>query len=147
MALSISNKKTSVFGNKRISKFDVAFGASYPTGGEALSLSTIGLNEVDIVMISQKSGYVLEYDYTNNKVLAYRSPSHSHDLVFKANAAANAVTMAANSLRNASAGDLTVAGGGADGGISNSAQLALAEVANATDLSALTGVRVLAIGV
>ena len=146
MALSISNKKTSVFGNKRISKFDVAFGASYPTGEEALSLSTIGLNEVDIVMISQKSGYVLEYDYTNNKVLAYRSAAHAHDLVFKANAAANAVTMAANSLHNSSADDLTVITG-ADGGISNSAQLALAEVTNGIDLSALTGVRVLAIGV
>ncbi len=44
---------------------------------------------------------------------------HAHDLVFQANPAANAVTMAANSLRNASAGALTVVGAGADGGIMN----------------------------
>ena len=92
--------------------------------------------------------------------------THSHDLIFKANAAANAVTMAANSLRNATAGDLTVTGGGADGGIAaitggtpagtNNAPAftgtavgaaALVEVANTTDLSALTGVKFMAIGV
>ena len=44
---------------------------------------------------------------------------HAHDLVFEANPAANAVTMAADSLRNASAGALTVTGGGADGGVQN----------------------------
>ncbi len=147
MALAITNQKTSVFGDKRTSKFDVAFDSSYPTGGESLSLSLIGLMEVDIVLISQKSGYVMEYDYTNSKILVYRMPAHAHDLVFKANAAANAVTMAANSLRNVSAGDLTVAGGGADGGIAAQAAGALAEVSNTTDLSALTGVRILAIGV
>jgi len=46
---------------------------------------------------------------------------HAHDLVFNANAAANAVTMAANSLRNATAGALTVTGGGADGGVQDQA--------------------------
>lgn len=185
MALTISNHKTSVFGNKRTSTFDVAFDSSYPTGGEPLSLSNLGLSEVDIVLISQKSGYMLEYDYTNKKVLAYRSAgftpagtvaapvftgsalaTHAHDLVFKANAAANAVTMAADSLRNATAGDLTVTGGGADGGIAaitggtpagtNNAPAftgtavsaaALVQVADTTDLSGLTGVRFLAIGV
>lgn len=151
MGLTISNQKTSVFGNKRTSTFDVAFDSSYPTGGESLSLGTLGLSEVDIVLISQKSGYVLEYDYTNNKVLAYRSAAftHAHSLIFKANAAANAVTMAANSLHNATAGDLTVVGGGADGGIASytGAAATLTEVADTTDLSALTGVRFMAIGV
>lgn len=150
MALTITNQKTSVFGNKRTATFDVAFDSSYPTGGESLSLSLIGLNEANIVLISQKSGYVFEYNYTNNKVLVYRSAAntHAHDLVFKANAAANAVTMATNSLHNATVGDLTVAGGGADGGIANITVAAapLAEVTNATDLSTLTGVRFLAIG-
>ncbi len=51
-------------------------------------------------------------------------PVHAHDLVFAANPAANAVTMAANSLRNATAGALTVVGAGADGGIQNHAVLA-----------------------
>lgn len=49
--------------------------------------------------------------------------AHAHNMIYKANPAANAVTMAANSLHNATAGDITVAGAGADGGIQNNAAL------------------------
>lgn len=154
MALAITNQKSSVFGNKRTSTFDVAFDSSYPTGGEALSLGTLGLSEVDIVLISQKSGYILEYDYTNNKVLAYRSAGFTP----AGSVAAPTITTITNAApvaigTNAGALTQTTGATGITGvqapaftGIAVAAA-ALIEVANTTDLSALTGVRFLAIGV
>ncbi len=150
--------------------FLVTFDASYPTGGEEVDLSGYMKQVLDMkVQATEDSpGYVFDVDDANfatakPKIEAYWSAenthsvtqpddhaAHAHDLVYKANPAANAVTMAANSLHNASAGDLTVAGGGADGGIQNMAAMkhanaavakhnaaALAEVTNATDLSAV----------
>ena len=58
-------------------------------------------------------------NHTPANIVAALDPHavHAHDLVFEANPAANAVTMAADSLRNATAGALTVTGGGVDGGV------------------------------
>ena len=192
MALAISNSKTSVFGNKRISNFDVAFDSSYPTGGEPLSLSNLGLSEVDIVLISQKSGYMLEYDYTNKKVLAYRSAgftpagsvaapvftgdalaTHTHKQQIATGATAAADSTSGALAKNAAGtetvvrlmgtaisttyelGESEAKTAGTPAGTNNApaftgtavAAAALIEVANTTDLSALTGVRILAIGV
>lgn len=50
--------------------------------------------------------------------------AHAHDLIYAGGPAANAVTMAADSLANATANPLTVAGGSAvTGGVQNSAAL------------------------
>lgn len=51
----------------------IAFDDSYPTGGEALTLSKLPLKRVSNVLIETNSGYVFQYDYTNNKIIAYRS--------------------------------------------------------------------------
>lgn len=146
MALTVTIKSTDVFGNKRVHIVEIGFDDSYPTGGEPLTARSLGMSAVDFALFEPSAGYTFEYDHTNEKIKAYRSASHAHDLVFKANAAANAVTMAANSLRNATGGDLTVVGGGADGGIAVIAQAALAEVTAAVDLLALTNVRGLIVG-
>lgn len=56
----------------------LAFDSSYPTGGESLSLGSLPLRTVSNVIIEPSAGYVFTYDYTNNKILAYRaSPAGS----------------------------------------------------------------------
>ena len=105
MALTVTIQKRSTFGNKRVRTVDIAFDSSYPTNGEALTASDLGLSVVDLVIPSPKSGYVFEYDYANSKIKAYYA-------------------------------DYDAASDGA-----------LIEVANATDLSGVTGVRLLAMGV
>lgn len=47
------------------------FDSSYPTGGEATTGISDLFAEVLYVNLSPKSGYTFEYDYTNNKILAY----------------------------------------------------------------------------
>lgn len=48
----------------------IAFDTSYPTGGEAMDLSDV-LKEIRAVFIEMKGGNDFEYDYDNDKVLAY----------------------------------------------------------------------------
>ena len=71
MALSYDLKVQSIFGNKHVVIFDVDFGSSYPTGGEELPKSSIGLRNIDLLMASPTAGYVFEYDYSNSKLKAY----------------------------------------------------------------------------
>lgn len=76
---------------------------SYPTGGEAVTSIADKFSEVLGVFIAPKAGYVFEYDYINEKVIAYWV-------------------------------DTTVDGA------------AMAQVANTTDLSAVTDIRFFAWG-
>jgi len=71
MSLTITNKEFSVFGTKRVAFCDVAFDSSYPTGGESLTPSDVGLSAATHVQILGKNGYTFEYDYTNEKVKAF----------------------------------------------------------------------------
>lgn len=66
---------TGVEGACNTRRFTIDFDSSYPSGGEALTLAQMGLASVTDsgVDIRPKSGYSFEYDYTNNKVLAYQS--------------------------------------------------------------------------
>ena len=121
-------------GLMRESLYKVAFGdgaKTVPTNGVPLPvLGQFGLKRVDFHQLAPVTinGYHYRYDEVNHSIRIFESAAHAHDLVFKANAAANAVTMAANSLHNASAGDLTIAGGGNDGGIMAVAARPLTEV-------------------
>jgi hypothetical protein len=78
-------------------------------------------------------GYVVDAVTVANNVITFRIRSahdaHSHAILFNANPAAQAVTMAADSLRNASAGALTVKADSADGGI-NPATASITTIAN-----------------
>lgn len=106
MALALDNftKVMGGLGNQNIVICDIDFDASYPTGGESISTpaTILGMDTVHFAIISPSGGYVFTYDYTNNKILAYRS-----------------------------------AGSGA----------AMAQVPNTTDISAITNVRAMFIGV
>ena len=132
--VTLTKIKKQRVGLMRESLYKVAFGdgaKTVPTNGVPLPvLGQFGLKRVDFHQLAPVTinGYQYRYDEVNHSIRIFESAVHTHYLVFKANAAANAVTMAANSLHNASAGDLTIAGGGDDGGIMTVAGKPLAEV-------------------
>lgn len=73
MALTVSNKEYTVFGNKSVVVADVAFDSSYPYGGESLAIGVdLGLHTVDLALIEPKNGYSFAYDRANNKIQAFR---------------------------------------------------------------------------
>lgn len=50
----------------------VDFDASYPTGGEALTVAELGFSvKPDVVLVFPRLGHVFEYDMANEKLLAY----------------------------------------------------------------------------
>jgi hypothetical protein len=136
--------------------------ASYPAGGYSLELP---FSEVFMVKPENKNGYIFEYDYTNKKVkVKYPTKSQVSDLALADHAAqAHAVTDTLAIAVGATSVTSTAANGDIiDGSIAVADHAALAhsftgthgtvdagpaeEVAEATDLSALTDVRFLAFG-
>ena len=108
MALTTIDNFTRIMGgagNKNIVVCDIDFTNPYPTGGESLTPALVGMQQFDLVLASPDTGYIFEFDYTNNLILAYY---FDNDAV-------------------------------ADG--------AAIQVANGTDLSGVTNVRVLIVGV
>lgn len=76
MAFTISAPKAPSW-TSRPSLIEITFDNSYATGGEALTPADFGLGEVDAVFFENKGGYVFEYDYANEKVIAYESGTAS----------------------------------------------------------------------
>lgn len=66
---SVTGRKESL-GSKRFEIVDLAFDASYPTGGEALTAATLGFATIDFVLVEPAAGYSFEYDHANSKVIA-----------------------------------------------------------------------------
>ena len=58
-------------GNAYAITADITFDSSYPTGGEALAATTLGLNGIDIMLCETASGYMFQYDYANSKLKAF----------------------------------------------------------------------------
>ena len=56
------------FGPKTVIRGTIAFDNSYPTNGEALLLSQIGLSTIDQMQVFPYKGYVPQWDGTNKKV-------------------------------------------------------------------------------
>ncbi len=156
MALTVSISETTVVGNKRMTRGTLAFDASYPTGGESLVARDVGLGAIDHIEVDPKSGYTFQYDYTNSKLLAYVPPAqtHAHDLkAIGGQAAAGTAALAyyaTDILGKEAATNVTFAkaDSATKGGVLSETLAAAAqtEVANATDLSAVTGVRFNAFG-
>lgn len=92
MALTISNLTYDVWGRKRAAIFDMAFDSSYAFGGEALTPDTVGLSDVEQVIVSGKAGYGFEYDVTNQKIKAF---TNAPAIVYeeKHTAVANLITL------------------------------------------------------
>ena len=74
MALTISNPSnardtTGVPGDMKYVIKTITFDSSYPTGGEAIASTEVGLESIALVLISpDHNGYVAQFDYTNSKI-------------------------------------------------------------------------------
>lgn len=123
------NRQSSLEDSRRMNQFTLAFGdgaKTYPAGGIPILAASLGCpNSLDAfqVMGSGTTGYSFSYDFTNSKLIMIQAPaqSHSHTLSLK-NAAvadgAGARVNAGTNLLGANTGsDISVAGGGANGGI------------------------------
>lgn len=145
MAASVTIKGRRKVGTAFLVVADVQMDNVYPTGGEAVPAGQFGLSVLDFVLPSPSGGYLAEYDHANQKLKAFNPmPQHSHDLLLTGGqAAGDAVQQLAGVLGKTAAGNVTAAGGASN--IQNRAASAAAEVANGTDLSAVT-FRVVAIG-
>ena len=49
-------------GNRKFVTADVTFDSSYATGGEGISLSSLGLTRLDFMWVSGDDGYVPQWD-------------------------------------------------------------------------------------
>lgn len=121
MALTLSQKHNLVVGNKRLTVTNVTFDSSYPTGGEPVTAADFGLSVLDLVLIQPPSGFLVEFDSTNSKLVVRNSTAgHTHTENTAATYTQNAATNASSAV-------------------------AASEVANATSLATLTAV-VMALG-
>lgn len=72
MALTVSVNRTDTVG--RYTKYKtgtITFDSSYPTDGEALSASAVGLSsKIEFIQVSSAAGLVFEYDYSAGKLKA-----------------------------------------------------------------------------
>ena len=147
MALGITIKGHNIVGNIRQTIATIDFDSDYPTGGESLTARNLALGTVDNLQVFPKNGYMFEYDYINSKLkachpraaitntLAVSTPVLAHA------SGGTAVTSSAATVPNHTAAACTITGAaGIAAGVGT-------EVPNTTDLSALTNVRIVAMGV
>lgn len=125
---------------------DIQMDNAYPTGGEAVEAARFGLAVLDFVLPSPAGGYLAEFDHTNNKLRAFNpraaiastlgvtTPALAHA------AGATAVTSTAATMPDHAAGAACIVTG-----VAGVAAGPGEEVANGTDLSAVT-FRAIAIG-
>jgi hypothetical protein len=79
MALAITvpgnaSDMTGVPGNNKYVIKTCTFDSSYATGGEALTATTLGLESLHFMALSmEKSGYVAQYDYSDEKIVLYEA--------------------------------------------------------------------------
>jgi len=124
----------------------IDFDSSYPTGGELLTGISNKFMRLLRVTFDQKSGYLFEFDKANNKVKVLHptrqiTPSgsntsesaHTHTENTAATYTQNATTGAGSAHNHTFTGATVAANVGT-------------EVPNATDLSGLTGVSFIAVG-
>jgi hypothetical protein len=77
MGLTLTNLNRNVTGNRRNSTVTAQFDDSYPTGGESLTPTQLGMHKIESVQISidpaggDSVSYAFGWDATNEKVLAY----------------------------------------------------------------------------
>lgn len=136
MALGITVERSTVVGNIRYVAGTFDFDSSYPTGGEAVDLGTLGLEKVEAMVVTGKSGVIFEYNYTDNKVVAV-FPTGGAGTPGSALATPDGV--AASGSSSATAVDATTPTVVLNPGVGK-------EVANTQNLSTLTGVKFVAFG-
>lgn len=139
MALTVAVTEVFTNGNKRAVRGTIAFDTSYPTGGEALTALNVGMAIIDEINFTPNGGFHFEYDYTNALVLAF-----VQGFVTGATAVGD-TTVGALVLDTADAESVWRA---MDTPVSTTVDIGpMLQVPDTTDLSAVTGVRFIAVGV
>lgn len=120
--------------DRHLNNLQLAFGdgaLTYPAGGIPVDIRKLGCpNIVESLTVYDKgtSGYAWTYDATNKKLVAIQNAAHTHNLLLKnaavADGATTRVNAGANLLGANTGSDITVTGGGANGGVVLSAALA-----------------------
>lgn len=98
MALTTTIVEQTVFGNHRVVIADLTFDSSYPTNGEAVSLAALGLTSIQHATLTNKSGYIAEYDYAADKIIV-RYPTASGTAPLVASQVANATDLSSLTVR------------------------------------------------
>ena len=138
MALTVAITKRQSIGAEWEVSADVTWDSSYATGGLGLTGTTLGLTATPrSVHGNPKSGYVFEYDYSNQKLKAFVS-GHDMKAIGGLTSSEALFLDASQSFGKQAATDRTVVGSTAatTGGVLASA---LVEVASGTDLSSTPG--------
>lgn len=134
MALTITIDREERMGRRFYRSGTIAFDSSYPTGGEPLTPSDLRIRTIDILLAAPAGGLMFEYDNANQKLKAIYPTGGSAAPAALADPAITVPTGATAVTSTAAQPDLTETAG-----LSK-------EVANATDLSTITGVRFVALG-
>ena len=71
MALTFVDDARSVIRNKRMVVASVTFDSSYPTGGEPLTASDLGLNTIDYLSATTDGSNAVTWDKANNKLKVF----------------------------------------------------------------------------
>lgn len=143
---------------RKIVQATLAFGdgaKTYAAGGIPLSIGKLGCPTViDSFAFDDAGigGYVPQYDKVNKKLVLLQAPAqtHVHDILLKnaavADGATTRVNAGANLLGANTGGDLTVTGGGANGGVVSKTLAAAALVEPSSVAIAAQTIKVTVIG-
>jgi len=70
-------------GNRKMTTATVTFDSSYATGGEAITVTDLGLVRLDYLVVDAGAGYLAQWDgsLTSPKILLYRQTAATGALV------------------------------------------------------------------
>ena len=92
MAVTLTHIHTRKIFGRRHNTYDVAFDASYPTGGESLTAAQVGLRVIEDIKCENAGGYMFRYDRTNSKLIVYTPvgalAAHTHAVALDTGASA-----------------------------------------------------------
>jgi hypothetical protein len=102
MAVTVTQiGRRTVFGDRRVGFYDVAFSGNYATGGEAVTPGLFGLNDIDYISsdastnTATTSAEVLLFNVSTSKVQVFESGAANAPLAEKQNAEAYQAGMSA----------------------------------------------------
>jgi hypothetical protein len=79
MALTIENIEFSSLGNRRVVTAHLSMDGDYQTGGYALAPKLLRMRDFMFCLFETKSGYLFEYDYSDEKLKAMNPRSSTDD--------------------------------------------------------------------
>ncbi len=77
MALTVTVTDNGVMGKKRTKMGTITFDSSYDVGGETFDKATIGLVQLDLLVMPPKGGFAFEWNATTSKIMILESGTAS----------------------------------------------------------------------